>query len=167
MMLIAMALAAAIQTAAATEVYKCPDAAGRIEYRDWPCAGASGEKIEAKDNSYASGTDLATIRAQDAAFNARQAAKQRAIDQANADMYRANERFLEQERTYQDSLAMDQALQYGYGSYTSGYLPYYYQERPKKLKVPANGPPPSVPAKRPPPSVPVKERPPLTPADRP
>jgi uncharacterized protein YfaQ (DUF2300 family) len=150
-MITAIALAAMLQTAAASEVYKCSDAEGRVEYRDWPCAGSSGEKFEAKDNSYAAGMDLAAIRAQDAAFNARQVSKQRAIDQANAESYWANERLRQQDQAYRDSLAADQLLQNGYGSYASGYLPYYNSARPKRLavrKVPARGPPPSVPANK-------------------
>ena len=164
MMLTAMVLAAALQTAAATEMYKCSDPDGKVEYRDWPCEGASGEKFEAKDNSYATGRDLATIRAQDAAFNARQAAKQRAIDQANAETY-----WRQQELAYRDSFAAEQALQNGSASYPSGYLP-YYPARPQRLivkKVPAKGPAPSVPARKPLPPVPVKEPPLLTPANRP
>lgn len=150
-MLTAMVLAAALQTASATEMYKCSDAEGKVEYRDWPCAGSSGEKFEAKDNSYAAGKDLATIRAQDAAFNARQAAKQRTTDQTNAETYWANERLRQQEQAYRYSLAVDQALQNGNGSYASGYLPYYNPGRPKKLiakKVPAKRSPPSVPANK-------------------
>jgi Domain of unknown function (DUF4124) len=165
MMLAAIVLAAALQTAAAAEVYKCSDADGRVEYRDWPCAGSSGEKFEAKDNSYAAGTDLATIRAQDAAFNARQAAKQRAIDQANAEAYWNNERLRQQ-----DSLAIEQAQQNGY-QYGAGYGPYYSPpvraRRLANVKVPPKGSAPSVPVKRPVPSVPVKEPPLLKPAGRP
>ena len=166
MTLTALALAAMLQSATATEVYKCQNANGTVEYRDWACAGTAGEKFEPKDNSYAAGADLATIRAQNAAFNARQAAKQRAIDQANADRYLANESLRQQ--GYQDYLA-GQAFQSDNAYYAPAYPPYYHSGRPRKpvvRPVPVMKPPPSVPAKRPVTPVPVKEPPQLNPANK-
>ena len=151
MLFTAIALAATLQVATAGEIFKCQSAAGKIEYRDHPCDGASGEKIEAKDNSAGTGKDLTTIRAQDVAFNARLAAKQQAIDQANA----ANERQWRQDRAHRDSVVIEESIR-------DSYTPYYYPgygypyagERPGKKDVarvvPAKKlePPPSVPAKR-------------------
>src|SRR4029453_4861774 len=49
----------------AGEMFKCTNAGGKIEYRDHPCDGASGEKIKAKDNSVGTGDSLGAIRARD------------------------------------------------------------------------------------------------------
>lgn len=156
-MLTAIALAAVLQVATAAEIYKCQAASGKVEYRDQPCDGGSGEKIDTKDNSVGTGKDLATIRTQDAEFTARQAAKQKAIDKANADDYWFRERQWQLERAHQDSIAIEQAIRDGNTPY---YYPAYpYAQRPKKAIVDV------VPAKKlePPPSVPAKPKYPVLP----
>jgi hypothetical protein len=153
MSLIAIALGAAIQLAAAGDIYKCPNAAGKVEFRDRPCDGAvAGEKIKPKDNSVGTGSDITTIRAQDAEFKARQVAKQKAADKANAEAYAAGERQWQQERAHQDSQAIADAIRDANNPYPPGYQPYLLPEQRKKVIVeivPAKkpNPPPSVPAK--------------------
>lgn len=45
-----IAFAALSQTAAAA-VYKCTGADGKVEFRDFPCAGKTGQKVEIKPNT--------------------------------------------------------------------------------------------------------------------
>lgn len=137
----------------AGEVYKCPDANGKIEYRDRPCAGGTGEKLKPKDNSVGTGSSLEMIRAQDEDFRDRQVAKQRAIDKASAAAYKEGERQWQQERAHQDSVDMTNAIREGSGALPDGYYYYgdgYRRHRTIKVEVvptPAPKPPPSVPAK--------------------
>ncbi len=151
MMFTAIAIAATIQVATAGEIFKCQSPAGKIEYRDHPCDGAApGEKIETKDSA-GIGKDLATIRAQDAALNARQAARQQAIDQANA----ADEWQWRQDRAHLDSLAVEQAIRDANTPYYSGYGYPYAVERPRKRSVTKIAP---VKKPEPPPSVTAKPK---------
>jgi hypothetical protein len=97
-------------SAFAGEMFKCTNAAGKIEYRDHPCDGASGEKIKAKDNSVGTGDSLGAIRARDAQFQARQTAKREAEDRAAADRAAANERAWQDQRAHQDRRELTNAI---------------------------------------------------------
>lgn len=154
MRLIPLAFAALLATGAhAGDIYKCPGADGKIEFRDRPCAGGTGEKLKPKDNSIGTGGSMAAIRAQDAEFAARQIDKQRAIDKANAAAYAAGERQWQQERAHQDSVDVANAIREGNGALPDGYYYYgdgYRRHRTIRVEVaptPAPKPPPSVPAK--------------------
>lgn len=100
-------------SATAADIYKCPTAAGKIEYRDRPCDGAAGQKVKAKDNSAGTGDDLASIRARDAEFAARQMARRDAADKVEADNRTAQERAYREERAHQGNLAIANAIREG------------------------------------------------------
>jgi len=97
----------------AAEMFKCTNAGGKIEYRDHPCDGSSGEKIKAKDNSVGTGDSLGAIRARDAQFQARQNAKREAEDRAAADRAAANERAFQEQRAHQDRQELTNAIREG------------------------------------------------------
>jgi hypothetical protein len=97
----------------AGEMFKCTNAAGKIEYRDHPCDGSSGEKIKAKDNSVGTGDSLGAIRARDAQLQARQNAKREAEDRAAADRAAANERAFQDQRAHQDRQELTNAIREG------------------------------------------------------
>jgi len=96
-------------TAGAADIYKCLAADGKVEFRDTPCQGVAGQKVDVKPST-AGGTGLADVRAQDAALNARMKARRDADDKANAAAYAANERAFYQERAHQDSMALQDAI---------------------------------------------------------
>jgi len=100
-------------SASAGEMFKCTSAAGKIEYRDHPCDGVSGEKIKAKDNSVGTGDSLGAIRARDAQFKARHTAKREAEDRALADQAAANERAFQDQRAHQERQALTNAIREG------------------------------------------------------
>ena len=111
--LILLVVLLASGSTSAAEMFKCTNAGGKIEYRDHPCDGASGEKIKAKDNSVGTGDSLGAIRARDAQFQARQNAKREAADRAAADRAAANERAFQDQRAHQDRQELTNAIREG------------------------------------------------------
>lgn len=99
--------------ASAAEIYKCPNAAGKIEYRDRPCDGAVGQKITPKDNSVGNGEGIEGVRAKAAALKARQDARREADDKAAAENYQAAERAYNQERSHRASEDLAAAIREG------------------------------------------------------
>jgi hypothetical protein len=73
--------------AGATDVYRCIDASGRVEYRDSPCTGMKGRKVELEPLNVMREIDQSATRAQSDAIAARTAARI-AADQAEAERRR-------------------------------------------------------------------------------
>ena len=144
---VALLVVPAAVHAAPVEIFKCTDAAGKVEYRDFPCSGAAGQSLPAVDNSVGTGEDLATIRAKSAALDARQATRQAAIDKESA------ERAFDQDRRRQQALALEEAIRARNAQPTWGYYGYYgYPWMPPQrfkpdMKQVRPSKPPSVPAK--------------------
>ena len=85
-------VAAMSPTALAGDIYKCQDAAGKIEFRDRPCdATQKAQKVDITPNSVETMT-LEEVRAKSAELKAKQQARQDAENKANADAYAAQER---------------------------------------------------------------------------
>jgi hypothetical protein len=143
----ALLVVPAIVNAAPAEIFKCTDASGKVEYRDFPCDGAAGQTLPAQDNSVGTGDDLATIRAKSAALDARQAARQAAIAKESA------ERAFYLERRQQEVAALEEAARARNAQPAWGYYGYYAYPwmPPQKFKPDVKpvrpGKPPSVPAK--------------------
>jgi uncharacterized protein DUF4124 len=131
---IGLAVACVGMAAHAADMYKCTNAAGKVEFRDRPCDGAAGEKLKAKDNSAGTGDNLAGVHAKDAAFKARQDAKRDAEDKANAEAYAAAEKAWQQERAHQDSVAIREAIENA-GGPPPGSTYTYVPPRPQKIVV--------------------------------
>jgi hypothetical protein len=122
--------------AAAADIFKCPNAAGKIEYRDRPCDGAAGQKIQAKDNSIGNGDDLASIRAKTADLHARQDARRNAEDKLDRDLYEAGERAFQQERVHQDAVALKEAIrESGNAQAAANYNANLVRQRESKVRV--------------------------------
>ena len=97
-------------SALAGDVYKCQDAAGKIEFRDRPCDAAHrAQKVDITPNSVGTMT-LEEVRAKSAELKARQQARLEAEYKANADAFSAQERAWQQERALQDAIDMQQAI---------------------------------------------------------
>ncbi len=152
-----IAVAAMSPSALAGDVYKCRDAAGKIEFRDRPCDPAhKAQKIDITPNSVGTMT-LEEVRAKSAELKARQQARHDAESRASSDAYVAQERAWQQERALQDAIDLRQAMRDG-GSNPAltQYYNGYYAGQP--LRPPAIPPPPQrpprAPAMPPPPSKP-------------
>jgi hypothetical protein len=152
-MLIAAASLAIATVASAADIYKCPTAAGKFEFRDTPCQGVAGEKLKAKDNSAGTGNDLAGIRAQDAELKARLTARQAATDRENAAVRAANERAFRADQAHRDSVTLTEAIREGNAQTNADwYNSNLVRQRERKIKVeittpPSKPPPKSLPAK--------------------
>ncbi len=113
----------------AGDVYKCQDAAGKIEFRDRPCDAAhKSQKVDVTPNSIGTMT-LEEVRAKSAELKAKQQTRQDAENKANADAYAAQEWALQQGRALQDADAAQ--TQYNGGLYAG-----------QPLRPPATPPPP-------------------------
>ncbi len=144
--IIAACLAIAVP-AAATDVYRCTDANGHVEYRDSPCdRNSASQRVELAPNGNAvREIDQRAARAAGDAIGARAAARI-AADAAEDERRRADAA-LEAERAMQVGQAESAPLPYYYGS---GYVaPRVHHHKPR---------PPVLAIKRPPQSVPVDER---------
>ena len=111
--LVLMLALLACAPAHADSMFKCTDARGKVEYRDHPCDGASGQKIDARDNSVGMGDSLQAIRARDAQFKERHTAKREAEDKARADQVAANQRAYQEQRAHQDRQELTNAIREG------------------------------------------------------
>jgi hypothetical protein len=101
--------------AGATDVYRCIDANGRIEYRDSPCTGMKGQKVALEPLNVMREIDQSAARAASDAIAARSAARI-AADQAEAERRRMLA--LEAQRAAQsDAEAAQQVPPYGYWEY--------------------------------------------------
>jgi hypothetical protein len=101
----------------AGDVYKCQDAAGKIEFRDRACdATHKSQKVDITPNSIETMT-LEEVRTKSAELKAKQRTRQDAENKANADAYAAQEWALQQERALQDA---DVAQTQYYGGYYAG-----------------------------------------------
>ena len=67
----------------AGDVYRCVDADRRIEYRDWPCAGQDGSRVDVLPN-VASEIDQSAARAANAAITDRTARRMAEQEAARA-----------------------------------------------------------------------------------
>lgn len=117
---------------AAADVYKCQNAAGKVEFRDRPCdAATKAEKLDIQPNT--SGTmTLEEVRAKNAAMKAKRQAAQDAEDRALAADYEARRREFVEDRAHREAVATREALQ------NSNAPPYTYipgTERPVKVEI--------------------------------
>ena len=141
----ALALAMLCGPLAAGEVYRCTDAAGKVEFRDTPCAAANAaRKLDVQPNSV--GTMTADeLRAKTAESKAKREARQRAEAQAEATELEARRRAYLDERAHQDALDTQEAIRKGAdpppGAYWDG-----FSRRPPKVEVVVK-PAPTAPAK--------------------
>ncbi len=167
-MKLALLIAVAVMSpsASAGDIYKCQDAAGKIEFRDRPCdAAQKSQKVDITPNSVRTMT-LDEVRAKSAELEARQQARQEAENKANADAYAAQERGWQRERALQDAIDLQQAIRDS-GAYAAP--TYYYngyfarQQRPHRPQRPGRDigiqpqavpPPPKAPPMPPPPPKP-------------
>ena len=141
-------VAAMSPPALAGDVYKCQDAAGKIEFRDRPCDAAhKAQKIDITPNSVGTMT-LEEVRAKSAELKAKQQARQDAENKANADAYAAQERAWQQERALQDAIDLQQAIRdSGSNAAQTQYYDGYYAGQ--QLRPPATPSPPPPPPKAP------------------
>lgn len=65
-----------VGSACAGEIYKCPNAGGKVEFRDRPCDGVPGQKLDVRPSNSGAPTSLEDVRAQAAAITARLKARQ-------------------------------------------------------------------------------------------
>ncbi len=134
-----IAVAAMSPRAFAGDVYRCQDAAGKIEFRDRPCdAGHKAQKVDVTPNSIQTMT-LEEVRAKSAELKAKQQARQDAENKANANAYASR---WQQERAVQDAIDLQQAGReqtQDYGGYYAG----------QTLQPPATPSPPPPPPKAP------------------
>ena len=159
-----IAVAAMFPLAFAGDVYKCQDAAGKIEFRDRPCDAAhKTQKVDITPNSVGTMT-LEEVRTESAELKAKQKARQHAENKANGDTYAAQERAWQQERALQDAIDMQQAIRESWANaaqtyYYNGY--YAGKQRPQRprrgigIQPQAVPPPPKVPAMPTPPPKPL------------
>jgi hypothetical protein len=160
-----IAVAAMSPPALAGDVYRCQDAAGKIEFRDRPCdVGHKAQKVDVTPNIIETMT-LEEVRAKSAELKAKQLARQSAENEANADAYVAQERAWQQERALQDAIDRDSGAnaaqtQY-YGGYYAGKQPRPHAKRSplpplsKASAMPTPPPPPKTPAMPTPPPRPL------------
>ncbi len=138
-----IAVAAMSLPASGGDVYKCQDAAGKIEFRDRPCdAAQKAQKVDVTPNSVGTMT-LEEVRAKSAELKARQQARQDAENEANADAYAAQERAWRQERALQDAIDLQQALRDSEANARQDqyYGGYYYGGKPPRPPVKPSPPP--------------------------
>ena len=135
-MKIALVIAVAVMSppAMGADVYRCQDAAGKIEFRDRPCdPGYKAQKIDVTPNSIGTMT-LEEVRAKSAELKAKQQARQ---DAENA----AQESARLQERAWID---LQQAMRDGGANAAqTQYLNGYYPGQQRAPAMPS--PPPSRP----------------------
>ena len=145
----------ALHASADPTVYKCTTAAGKVEYRDRSCdSGMASQRVNAYENTIGTGEDLASIRARDAEFKARQDARRAAAAQAEAADLAARRRGYEEERAHRDRQALVDAVR---ESNAQRQADEYYYRQNLRTQPPAEiqprppapyKPPPSVPATR-------------------
>lgn len=136
-------VAAMSPSALAGDVYKCQDAAGKIEFRDRPCdAAQKAQKVDITPNSVETMT-LEEVRTKSAQLKAKQQARQDAENKSNADAYAAQERAWQQERARQEVIDRDSGANAAQTQYYGG----YYAGQP--LRPPAIPSPPPSPPKAP------------------
>jgi hypothetical protein len=158
-----VAVAAMSPLALAGDIYKCQDAAGKIEFRDHPCdVGHKAQKVDVTPNTIETMT-LDEVRAKSAELKAKQQARQSAENEANA--YAAQERAWQRERALHDAIDRDSGAnavqpQYYYGGYYAGKQP-----RPHRKPSWPSPPPraPATPTPPPPPQAPALPAPPPRP----
>ena len=98
------------QASAAVDVYKCTNAAGKVEFQDRPCdTKAKGERLNVQPNS-AGNMSLEEVRAKAAALKSKQQARQDAEDRAAAADYAARQQAWQQDRAHQDAIDMQQTV---------------------------------------------------------
>jgi Domain of unknown function (DUF4124) len=141
--------------AIAGDVYRCQDAAGKIEFRDRPCdPGQKAQKLDVVPNTIGTMT-LEEVRTKSAELKARQQARQDAENRANSDAYSAQERTSEHERALQDAIDAQQILRdNGVNNSQNG----FYSGQPRAQAAPSPPPPPPKP-----PAMPTAPPKPLTP----
>lgn len=84
-------------------LHKCTNANGKIEYSDRPCSsGTTAQKITVRDNTAGAGESMESIRAKDAALNARQEARRQQEDALTAERLAEDLRRYEADREHQD-----------------------------------------------------------------
>ena len=103
-------IALAASHAVSGDMYKCIGANGKVEYRDTACEGAAGVKITPKENTAGTGEGIESVRAKNAALNARQDMRRATADKEVADARAAQERAFQQERAHQDSVDRANAI---------------------------------------------------------
>jgi hypothetical protein len=130
-------------SAFAGDVYKCQDAAGRIEFRDRPCdATQKAQKVDITPNSVQTMT-LEEVRARSAELKARQQARKDAESKADADAYAAQQWASQRDRALQDAIDPQQAVR---DSGASDAGTQYYGGYGQPLRPPATpSPPPPLP----------------------
>jgi hypothetical protein len=106
MMMLRMFIVAAgllVATAAsAGEIYKCPNAAGKVEFRDTPCPTAAGTKIVVQPNSVQV-QDQSELRAKREAVEKRLAAMEAADIAENNRRARAQQARIDRCQSYLDN----------------------------------------------------------------
>jgi hypothetical protein len=116
--------------AGATDVYRCINANGRVEYRDSPCTGMKGQKVELEPLNVMREIDQSAARAASDAIAARAAARA-AADQADAERRRMQA--LEAQRAAQaDADAGQQVPPYGYWEYPVTPVKPDHRPKPKR-----------------------------------
>ncbi len=131
--------AAMSPSVSAGDVYKCQNAAGKIEFRDWPCdVGHKAQKVDVTPNIIETMT-LEEVRTKSAELKAKQLARQNAENEANADAYAAQERAWQQERALQDAIDRDSRANAAQTQYYGGY---YVGKQPRPPAKPSPPPPP-------------------------
>jgi hypothetical protein len=137
-----IAVAAMSPPASAGDVYRCQDAAGKIEFRDHPCdATQKAQKLDIVPNTIGT-MSLEEVRAKSAELKARQQARRDAESKADA----AQERAWQQERALQDAINLQQALR---DSGVNAADTQYYGGYGQPLQPPAMPSPPPAPPKAP------------------
>lgn len=111
------------QDASSSEIYKCSNASGGIEFRDWPCDSGTGARVDVKENTAGTGADLASIRAQDAQLSARIDAQLQAYDRDRLARGAAKEQARIADQAREDALDYASAREYDWPYY--GYAGYY------------------------------------------
>jgi len=127
--------------AMAVDVYRCTSSSGKIEFRDRPCDGGSGTKIDIKPN--VAGMSADDLRAKTAEMKARQVARQDAENRANADAEVQRQQAIRDERGRIDQAALEQAAREGAFNAQSNN---FYGRPTRPLKVDINVLPPAPPS---------------------
>jgi hypothetical protein len=105
----AVSLASLSHPVAAADVYKCTNAAGKVEFQDRPCDGkGTAQKLDVKPNSVAP-TDTGEITKKLDATNKRLAGKVKAEDDHRERVAAQNARHAAECRGYTEAIARQQA----------------------------------------------------------
>lgn len=131
--------------AGGSALHKCTNADGRVEYSDRPCgAGAAAQKITVRENTAGAGESLESIRAKDAALNARQVAKREREDAITAERLAEDRRRYEVDREHKDRRDLIDAVKPR--NLSSGWAYPHWHHRPAPMPAAAPRPAPPHPS---------------------